>query len=468
VERHGQFSKERVRVILVRPRTLDVVVSGSRGALTLPEITIPACSRHAQEITAGLARSYDLETYCLFTTRSSAQQGLWYSFSCLASDLPLPSNFRWECRTVTEGDFKDPQDARFLATGFEQIGLYEKDVSRGYFGRPGWLEEIVSWASAELESKRRRLSGRFLQLNASATSSLLRLETGNSAVWFKAAGPPNQRELAVAAFLGKYCSQFVPPLVAVHRKSRGWIAGEVPGRPLDRDSGDFAWIAAATSLAELQIQTVGRWPALSRAGCMDVRPEALARRVDPFFESVAELMAQQTKAFPPPLKREELNSLKSILLDAVAELATLAIPAALVHLDFNEGNVIAHGDQVRFIDWAASAIGNPFFTLEYLVEQLPGADSRGDLKSRVHNAYLQKWRGVCEQPVLARSAALSPLLAAFAYAASGIAWSEQSRMDPQRAGLVRSLARRMKREAEIWARTRSGEPPTQECDPCIS
>jgi len=449
--------REQVRIILIRPGSDDISVSGSRGAFTLPTVSIPAYSRHAEEITAALLRFYDAETYCLFTlpSDSAARPARHYSSSCLSHKSEFcPPDFHWIDRvSIAREDFADQCDFAALQAGFELIDRCRREPEAGYFGRPGWLEEITEWTRFELAPQGLHLTGTFSQLNASATSSLVRFATDASAVWFKATGEPNRRELAVTGYLAEHFPDFVPPVVATHANSCGWLTVEVPGSHLNADSDNGAWSAVADALAELQRKTVGHALHLLEAGCIDVRPHALVDFVGPFLEVMRELMDEQTKASPAPLRKQELNSLRNILFDALSAADALDLPSALVNLDFNLGNIIAGSGQVTFLDWASGAIGNPFFTFEYLLEQLRTvrpADER--LRAEVSKTYLRSWRSFLDADAFAEAVALAPLLAAFSYATSGGAWCDPARRrDPASAGHLRSITRRMKREGELWA-----------------
>ena len=449
--------REQVRIILIRPGSHDISVSGSRGAFTLPTVSIPAYSRHAEEITAALLRFYDAETYCLFTrpSDSAARPARHYSFSCLSHKSEFcPPEFHWIDRvSIAREDFADECDFAALQGGFELIDRCRREPEAGYFGRPGWLKEITDWTRFELAPQGLHLTGTFSQLNASATASLVRFDTDASAVWFKAAGEPNRRELPVTEYLAEHFPDFVPPVVATHANSYGWLTIEVPGSHLNADSDNGAWGAVADALAEFQRKTVGQALHLLEAGCIDVRPRALADFVRPFLDVTGELMDEQTKASPAPLTKKELNSLRNILFDALSAADALDLPSALVNLDFNLGNIIAGSGQVTFLDWASGAIGNPLFTFEYLLEQLRTvrpADER--LRAEVSTTYLGSWRSFFGEDVLAEAVAVTPLLAAFSYTVSGGVWRDPARRrNPIEAGHLRSMTRRMKRESDLWA-----------------
>src|SRR5262249_18737945 len=195
------------------------------------------------------------------------------------------------------------------------------------------------------------------------------------------------------------------------------------------------------------------------AGCCDVRACALVDLVDPFFGVIADLMEMQPNPSPPRLSNAQLVELKSVLLDAIAYVAKLDIPPSLAHLDLNTGNIRVSKDRVVFLDWASAAIGSPFLSLEYLLEQLRTLrPSEQRLEWQVRTAYTEKWQAFVGKAEMSAALAANPLLAAFCYAAGSEAWRDPARIrDPDTAGHLRSLSRRMKREAE--ARAAEARPP---------
>ena len=452
-----QTAHEEVRLVLIHPGSEEIVMSGGQHRCVLPSVYIPAYSRHAEEVIAAAHRQHHLETYCLFTVPADSEPlpSHHYSFSCLsARDAAPPAGFEWTAAdSVAREQFEDQGDFNALKAGFEVIRKCQREPQSGYFGRPGWLDEITDWIRRQVLRPELRLTGKFAQLNASPVTTLVRFETDVSAVWFKAVGEPNTREFPITLYLARHFPEFVPAVVRTHDESNGWLTEEVPGCHLHSDSDPATWIAVADSLARLQTMTIGHSLPLAAAGCIDVRSHALLEAVEPFLEVMAGLMDEQTKIHPAPLARTELKSLETILLDAIASVEALDVPPALVHLDFNPGNILTSPGRIVFLDWAAAAIGNPLFTFEYLLEQLRTlhpADRA--LQSEVSSAYMRRWRAFIGANDLARALSAAPLLAAFSYATSGGDWRDPARRSsPAAAGHLRSLTRRMKREADLWA-----------------
>jgi aminoglycoside phosphotransferase (APT) family kinase protein len=137
--------------------------------------------------------------------------------------------------------------------------------------------------------------------------------------------------------------------------------------------------------------------------------------------------------------------------EALSICADLRIPDALGNLDLNPGNVIVSEGQCVFLDWAEAYVGNPLFSFQYLVEhfrRMASVDATAE--SALSSAYAEEWQSVVLPEDLVDALAFAPMLAVFAYAATTEAWCDQARLqDPKFAGYLRSLTRRMHREANL-------------------
>jgi len=208
-------------------------------------------------------------------------------------------------------------------------------------------------------------------------------------------------------------------------------------------------------LAQLHAASLGQGLHLIDAGCRDLRVYHLQESVAAYLEQMTELMAQQTTPSPAPLPREELRKLGAQLADALVLLDNTNIPNALGHLDLNPANVLVHNGSCVFLDWAEAFVGHPFLTLPYLFEHLRrSSGSDGAWGEELVCAYARIWRLYYDEEIVTRALSLAPLLAAYTYAIS-ICHKEAlpQSLPPETAKLLRSLTRRMKREADLcWER----------------
>jgi Ser/Thr protein kinase RdoA (MazF antagonist) len=223
----------------------------------------------------------------------------------------------------------------------------------------------------------------------------------------------------------------------------------VPGSSLDEISEFSAWERAAEDLAELQIASMGKCSELLEGKCKDLRLPKLADQIDPFCERMGDFMAAQQKLSPAPLARSELSALREGLRDACELLESFRLPDTLGHIDLNPGNILVSADNCVFLDWAEGCVSNPFLTFEYLRQHVERSSLEGPAAgARITATYLRAWQAFFSPEALRRAMAIVPLIAVFAYAVTSDRWrSPETLRDASAAGYLRSLTRRMYREA---------------------
>jgi Phosphotransferase enzyme family len=316
---------------------------------------------------------------------------------------------------------------------------------------------LRNWIDSVIEPIGFHLTGEFRQLNASPTFSLVRFETDGPALWFKAVGAPNLREFAITCTLTQLFPDCLPPMLAVRPEWNGWLSWDVRGELLSEVEEQAHWERAAAALARLQIESIDRGSQMLGAGAHDLGPTALSNLIQPFLSSVAQLMERQTKVPPAVLDRNDLLALADSLQSALEAMEATGVPDTLGHLDLNPGNIIVSKDRCTFLDWAEAYVGNPLFSLEYLVQHAGRAFREGsDLRTRLTAAYCGQWEGLVSHVAIGEALALAPLVAIFAYAAGNDLWKQPTELqDPARAGYLRSLTRRMHGEAKQLADRRT-------------
>ena len=372
----------------------------------------------------------------------------------MSSSGSLPPEACWVALSaLTDTSFHDPVQYRQVISALQNIDAACVRRHPAPFQRLGWLAELSLWIEQQIAPLGIRLTGRFRQLTASPSFSLVRFETTGPAVWFKAVGQPNVREFHIILSLTQLFPAFLPVVIASRPEWNAWLAIEARGTSPDALSEFAVWKSITVNLAQLQVASVGEFKRLLDTGLCNIGPEALLSRVDEFFAVMAELMRQQIIDSPRRLTVGEIYVLKDQVRETLTTLANRRLPVALNHLDFNPGNILVDDHHCTFVDWAEAAIGHPFFTFEYLLEHF----NRLYPQSLSHQAeltaeYARVWGRYAPQVDISHSLSLAPLAAVFAYATSSGIWHQAAHLStPQTAGYLRSLTRRMKREADALA-----------------
>jgi len=446
-------SGESYRLIVTRRNASEILLLQDGSAWTLPRVAIRPRQRVAEQLMSQVSREWELETYCLFVPNVPTSDGNGGRTKCavmesLRQNDNAPAGTYWMPPSALS-DFTDAGEAAAIREALEELDSYARGEKTGPFAKPGWLRELFRWAEEQVAPLGLRVTGGFRQWNASPTFSLIRLETNDGALWFKAAGEPKAHELPVSLLLARLFPNHVPRILGIHRSWNGWLSAEAPGTTLDEISDCSIWERAAAELAELQIASIGKGSDLLEGKCKDLRLPGLENRVDPFLARMADFMAAQEKKTPAPLANSELASLGEGLKESCSLLQGFGLPDTLGHIDFNPGNILVSPDHCVFLDWAEGCVTNPLITFEYLRRHLErGGIQEPAAEARLSAAYLRPWAAYFSPEDLGRALAVAPPVAVFVHAIAGDAWRTlDPRSNPALAGYFRSLTRRMYRDA---------------------
>jgi len=466
VESQQQCEREICRLIILGRDRTEVLLTSAESGLALPVVEIPRWERLAENLTGSLRTDWGCDAICLFTPNCSSEDrdsnGKHYVVMECWCDEGQSGETVWKpIGSLTAGSFRQAAEFRVFEQSLQELDIYQRDPSSP-FTRKGWLAELRGWTAEVIRPLGLELTGSFCQYNGSPCFSLIRFETNGPAVWFKATGKPNRREFPITLKLAERFPRFIPKILGTKPEWNGWLSGgEVdrtnPGKTKDATS----WEQTATELARLQIESIAESQSILRCGAHDLRAKRLFTAVDPFFDRVARLMEQQPKVPPAILNRDELSLLKLRVEDVLTLFQDLRIPVTLGHLDLNPGNVIVSAERCVFLDWAEAYVGNPFFSLEYLVQHFRRQiDTSVASESQLTLAYKAQWGQLLEQDEIDEATTLAKLTALFAYAVGTDTWKDEGKLkDPTAVGYLRSLARRMNNEAIKLTERRS---------PCLS
>lgn len=455
MESTQQSDRKTYRAIVLGQGGNELLLKPTGDGFLLPSVEILRSRRIAENLTVAMRKEWGYEVVCLFNPSVSAPafSANVHNYQVMESCGPIAeSNLPSEwvrIASLSQITFGDPADYSAVQRSLVECAGYSDGVTQGPFGKLGWFTELRTWIENVIRPADLYLTGIFSQLNASPSFSLLRFETNGLAVWFKAVGKPNLREFPVTIALARFLPRYTPPILATRTAWHGWLTLEVDGTNLGETRDPQHWKTAASALANLQIESTDRIGMLVESGARDLRASALLKLVRPFLDAMGQLMEKQTKVPPRVLSRGELMLLAEQIEEAVSFSADLGIPDALGHLDLNPGNVIVSENNSVFLDWAEAYVGNPLFSFQYFLEhfrRMAGPDATAE--SSLTSAYAEEWHSLVSPENLADAMAFAPVLAVFVYAVATDAWADQSSLqDPRVAGHLRSLTRRMHREA---------------------
>ena len=455
MESQEQSERQICRAIVLGREGTEVLLKIPGPGFAFPAVEVPRWERLAENLTAALKRDCGCDAVCLFSPNHSSEDrdsnGKHYEVMECLREVGRKDETVWKpIRSLTADSFQNEAEFRILEQCLHQLDRYKRDPSSP-FARRGWLAELRRWTGEVIRPLGLELAGPFCQYNASPSFSLIRFETNGPAVWFKGVGDPNLREFAITLRLAELFPKFMPKILGAKPKWNGWLSREVEGTNLGETKDIASWEQAATLLARLQIESISECQSILVSGVHDLQCEGLLAAVDPFFDLIARLMEEQPKVPPAILSREELSLLKLRIKDALTLLEDLRIPDTLGHLDLNPWNIIVTEDGCVFLDWAEAYVGHPFLGSEYVIQHFRrSVAANATFESKLIQAYKAPWRELLPDEVICEALALTPMLAAFVFAVATDAWGDKARLqDPKVAGYLRSLTRRMHREANL-------------------
>lgn len=439
-------------VLIIRRNASELLVfEAAEAECFLPAVEIPMYSRTAQELNAQIKARWEVDVYSLYEIQwgNTSSTLRYHLVEALHPDAPAPpSGCCWvSVRDACRLCFAEGSDAAAVQAWIGKFATKQKRTNHPPFDKPGWFRVVKEFVQDAIRCVRLRLTGEYLQLNASPYFSLIRFTTDGEAVWFKATGEPNTREFLLTALLSSRLLVSTPRVLATQPHWNAWVMSEIAGVSLAGTDSLLAWCTAAGDLARMQIASSEMARDISKCAPRDLRASALLSKVRPFFVLMREWMERQTKTSPARLSQSELEQLECDTQDGLLALQQERIPNTLGHLDLNPDNVIAGNAGTVFLDWAEGYIGHPFLSFAQLLEYFLRTFGPGASAARAFiRAYLEPWEPFLASRALEPTLATCMFLAIFAHAVSNDVWrDDRALLNPTTAGYYRSLARRMKR-----------------------
>ena len=244
-------------------------------------------------------------------------------------------------------------------------------------------------------------------------SCVLRVQTDQAELYFKALPCSYAHEPRLAQHLTERHPDFVPEVVAMNERERWLLMRACRGRCLESGAPLSAWERAAAAYAELQVAAAAHAPRLAVLGCRQRGPLELRADLGPLFADDPSLLGPAVRTHHGALRG--LRQLRPSLEAACDELAASGLPLTLEHGDLWSSNVYVGDDQVGFIDWTDASLSHPFFSLMPFVQSVqwdPRVNTVPGARERIIDRYLEPWTSYAPQARLRRALALARPLAA--------------------------------------------------------
>lgn len=356
-------------LVITRSLGKDVFLRETPDGLRLPQATVPRHERLAHELTRAVSNQWGLNTVCLFgATMINRSDRHVHAMECVGMAGDPPSGGRWVSSALAASCLKS-QEAETLTPVLSQLDNYNSGNLNNLFARSGWMPGLIEWVEKSLKPLDLHLTGPWSQIGGGLHSTLLRLETNKTAVWFKAAGE-HCREFNVMTKLAALEPRFFPCVIASRPDWQAWLTLEASGSTLDNVTDSAQWLNAAASLGTLQAAFCNDDERLLQLECADWRADRVLANIGPLFDAMAEIMRKQLSQKVAPLSASRLKALGERVYSICERFYSLRAPSCLNNLDFNPTNIVSSAERVVFIDWASACLAHPFVTFEFLIADL--------------------------------------------------------------------------------------------------
>jgi hypothetical protein len=241
-------------------------------------------------------------------------------------------------------------------------------------------------------------------------STVLRVETPEGVVWFKANAPELRYEAALTALLAERRPDCVLTPLALD-PDRGWLLLPDGGTTLraivERERSLERWLDVLPLYASVQRDLARDVERLLAAGVPDLRLAQLPGRFEQFVSVL------------PPEEHDRWRARLPEIAGLCKSLAQFGIQETIQHDDLHDAQVYVRDGRYLLLDWGDACVSHPFFTLSVTLEGVIAwglDDVEGSVDAAPYlAAYLEPYGG----PELAEAAALATRLGWICRAVNG-------------------------------------------------
>jgi len=293
---------------------------------------------------------------------------------------------------------------------------------------PDWLKQAHDWIRSETKRRSIYITGEIEQPHAYAWSTVLRAETNEGTIFFKATAAETVYESALTQKLSGWFPNDMPELIALDT-ARGWMLMHDGGEPLRasiRPTQDIKpWHPVITRYAELQIGLAEHVSEILALGIPDHRLTALPTLYTQLLADKESLMINQEKGLTSA-ELQQLQDLTSRFQNICDDLSAFGIPESINHGDFHDGNVLLRNGRITFFDWGDASVTHPFVSLRTFFVSIETSLKLDDYSftpemSALLDRYLEPWQKFASKKKLLSAYRLSKPVASIA---KTLAWHQ--------------------------------------------
>jgi len=299
---------------------------------------------------------------------------------------------------------------------------------------PDWQKQAHAWIRAQAEQNSIQLTGEIEQNHAYAWSTVMRVQTNQGMLFFKATAGGTIYEIALTDMLVDWYPDCMPELVAVDAE-RGWMLMRDSGEQLRasiRPTQDLKpWEQVITRYAEIQIGLAEHVSEILALGIPDRRLAMLPALYSQLLADEEILMIDQEKGLTSA-EFQQVQDLTPRFGQICMDLAAFGIPESLNHGDFHDGNVLLKNGRITFFDWGDASVTHPFVSLRTFFVSIEISLKLDDYSftpemAALLDRYLEPWQKFKSREALLRAYQLSKPIASIV---SALAWHQTiSRLD---------------------------------------
>jgi phosphotransferase family enzyme len=285
--------------------------------------------------------------------------------------------------------------------------------------RPGWWARATAWLARQAATGGWTLRS-VEQIRAWEFSCVLRVETDQGDLYFKALPRAYAAEVALIQQLAAWHPAHLPAVVAADPRRRWILLRACRGPCLEAGAPLADWRRVARAYAELQVASAARIDRLRALGCRDRPPSALRTALSALLANKAALLVDQEHGLTSA-ELQRLRAWQPRLEAACDELTAGGLPRTLEHGDLWASNIFVGDGEPTFIDWTDACLSHPFLSLGPLLRSAswdPHLAGQSNARRRIADAYLEAWSASASPARLRRLLTLAAPLAALHIAVS--------------------------------------------------